>query len=114
MRLSSNNCYHVHVFAGSTTPLYHLFPLAVKRTWKRIKIECINQTYQYIKSVMKPNGKPSGFQLTRALSITVDLIIFLLGKMIGLRWAATLQVTRLCFIFQLQLLSFLLSFTLKM
>lgn len=47
---------------------------------KVFKIECLTQTYQQIKDTMKPNGKPQSFYLARALIITMDLLIFILGK----------------------------------
>lgn len=51
---------------------------------KSIKIECLTRTYQHLKTIMKPNGKPPCFQLARALSVTIDIFIFLLGKLIQL------------------------------
>lgn len=69
-----NNCYHVvfHLQA------FHLIAAA----WTASKIECINQTYQQLKSAMKANGKPGCFHLTRALSVTVDTLLFLFCKLI--------------------------------
>lgn len=67
-----NNCYYV----VSRLQAFHLIA-----AWTATKIECINQTYQQLKRAMKANGKPGCFHLTRALSVTVDTLLFLFGKL---------------------------------
>lgn len=57
-----------------------IFPTDPEWDWKLFKIDCLSQTYQQLKDAMKPNGKAQSFCLARAVAVTLDLLIFILGE----------------------------------